>query len=224
MSRDALTARLRALDTCAVSDAMDRLGGGAVIAGLAALTVPARIAGRVVTVDLGPPGTGTPSRHLGTAAVEASGPDDVIVVAHGGRVDCAGWGGLLSQAAARRGIAGVVVDGASRDIDEARAVGLPVYARCGTPTTARGRAVERSWAVPVEVAGHRVAPGDYVIADASGVVFLPADLAAGIVESATRIAAREAEMAAAVRAGVPVSRVMGGDYETMLAPGTHHGK
>ncbi|HEY3688097.1 MAG TPA: 4-carboxy-4-hydroxy-2-oxoadipate aldolase/oxaloacetate decarboxylase [Streptosporangiaceae bacterium] len=163
-------------------------------------------------------------RHLGTAAVEAAAPGEVIVVSAGGRTDAAGWGGVLALAAVTRGVAGVVIDGACRDVDEARDLGLPVYARAGVPRTARGRLREVAWNEPVEMAGVAVRPGDAVIADGSGVVFVPAAHAAAVLLRAERIAATEAAMAARVRAGEPVSRVMSGDYENMLrTEGTDHG-
>ena len=93
----------------------------------------------------------------------------MIVVANGGRTDCAGWGGLLSQAASLRKIEGVVVDGACRDVPEALDVGLAVYARGPVAVTARGRVVEQSWGEPVQIGGTTVCSGDLVIADASGV-------------------------------------------------------
>ena len=210
--------RLRTLDTCAVSDALDRHGLTGVVGGLRPLAAQRPLAGRAVTVQLGPPPaepTATPRRHLGTAAVDASGPDDVIVIAHQGRTDCAGWGGLLSRAAATRGIEGVVVDGAVRDVTEASEAGLPVFARASTPVTARGRAVELAWGEPVEVAGIPVAPGDLVLADAGGVVVIAAARAGDVLSTAERIAATEAAMAAAIEAGTPVSEVMGKSYEEL---------
>jgi regulator of RNase E activity RraA len=173
-------------------------------------------------VLLGPPPgpAAQPVRHLGTAAVDASGPDDVIVVAHQGRTDCAGWGGLLSRAAAMRHIEGVVVDGAARDLREARDVGLPVHALAETPVTARGRAVEHGWDEPVQLAGITVRPGDLVLADPGGVVVLPGDHADEVLDTAERIAATEAAMAAAIQSGTPVSDVMGKSYEE-LTDGDH---
>jgi 4-hydroxy-4-methyl-2-oxoglutarate aldolase len=218
---DAIRARLAALDSCACSDAMDRLGMAGVAAGLRPLTVARRVTGRVITVELGPVGSaaGGGGRHLGTAAIEAAQPGDVIVVAAGGRVDAAGWGGVLSLAAVTQRVSGVIVDGACRDVDESMALGLPVYARAAVPATARGRHAEVAWNAPVDVAGVRVAPGDLVIADGSGVVFLSAGHVAEIITAAEDIMAREAEMAARIRAGEPVSRVMSADYEHMLNTG-----
>lgn len=218
-----LVSRLRALDTCAVSDALDRHGlSGHASSELHPLAADGTIAGQAVTVLLGPPTVdpaGGHKRHLGAAAVDASGPDDVIVVAHQGRTDCSGWGGLLSRAAARRGVAGVVVDGAARDLVEARQVGLPVHARTGTPITARGRTSEHAWNVPVELAGIPVAPGDLLLADEGGVVVVPAGHAVDVLETAEQIAAAEAAMAEAIDAGAPVSDVMGKTYEELTARG-----
>ncbi len=214
--------RLSRLDTCAVSDALDKLGERGTVNGIRPLTGPAKIAGRVVTVKLvelvkinGAEGA-TPKRHLCTAAIESAQPGNVIVVEHHARDDCAGWGGILSTAAKERGVAGTIVDGLARDIDESRAAGYPVFARAATPSTARSRIVEDDWNVPVRVGGVDVSPGDLVIADGSGVVFVSAARENVVLEAAEAIATREQAMAKAVRDGKPVSQVMGGDYEKML--------
>ena len=212
-------ARLRRLDSCAVSDALDQLGiGTGVATGLAPLSVRAGIAGRVVTVLLGPPSAEPSSRHLGAAAVDSATGDDVIVVAHQGRVDCAGWGGNLSRAARRRGAAGTIVDGAVRDVDEAVAIGYPVFGLSATPLTARGRAQEHAWGVTVTIGAVEVDHGDYVMADSTGVVFVRAADADRVIASAEAIAGREAAMAADIDAGRPITEVMGAGYERMLDP------
>jgi 4-hydroxy-4-methyl-2-oxoglutarate aldolase len=212
---DEVVARLARLDACAVSDALDKLDLPGAVLGLTALAAPRRIAGRAVTVDLveDNPGAG---RHLGTAAVDASGPGDVIVVAHHGRTHAAGWGGVLSTGAKRNGVEGVVVHGACRDVDEARELDLPLYATTGVPVTARGRVVERAWNIPVDIAGVPVSPGDLVIADASGVVFFSAAHAEQVLTTAEAIAAKERAMVERIRAGHAMADVMSADYETML--------
>jgi regulator of RNase E activity RraA len=217
---DPLLARLAALDSGACSDAMDQLGMAGVAHGLRPLTVRRRVTGPVITVALASVGSaaddGSPRRHLGTAAIDAARSGDVIVVAAGGRVDAAGWGGVLSLAATLRGVGGVIVDGACRDVDESSALDLPVYALAAVPATARGRHAEIGWNTTVQVAGVHVAPGDLVMADGSGVVFLPAGRAAEVIDAAERIAAREAAMTRRLQAGEPASVVLSADYEQML--------
>ena len=203
-----------------MSDACDQLGiTPQVLPGVAPTTGPARIAGRVVTVRLGRPdrdGGAAPKRHLCAAATDAASDIDVIVVAHQGRSDCAGWGGNLSRAARRRRVAGTIVHGAVRDVDEAIEIGYPVFATTATPLTARGRAEEKAWGATVELAGFTVDHHDYVIADSTGVVFIAAGDIDEVVPTAELIAGKEAAMADDLDAGQPVSDVMGADYESML--------
>lgn len=221
MSNDPLVSRLARLDTCGVSDALDRLGLPGAVVGLRPMWPCQRIAGRVITVRLrrAQPGEHSP-RHLGTAAIAAGGPGTVIVIEHHEHDRGAGWGGILSLAARTRGIDGVIVDGLCRDVDDSRDAGCPVYARGATPITARGRVVEDAMGEPIEVGGVTVRQDDFVIADWSGVVFIAAQRAAEVIEIAEGLAAREAQMAAAVRAGRSVVEVMGASYEAMLGPRT----
>jgi len=116
-----------------------------------------------------------------------------------------------------KGLAGVVIDGATRDVDEACELGLPLFARAAVPLTARGRIVEESTNEPIEIGGVAVKPGDYVIADNSGIVVIPADRAEEVLPEAENIAAREAAMTHDVLAGKSVMEVMGTNYEQMLS-------
>jgi 4-hydroxy-4-methyl-2-oxoglutarate aldolase len=156
------------------------------------------------------------SRHLGTAAIEAAQPGDVIVVEQRSGIDAAGWGGTLSLGASLKGVAGVIVDGPARDVDESRQHNFPVFARDHTSRTARGRLVETGTNVPITAGGISVSPGDYVVADGSGVVFVPAGEIGRVLDAAEAIASRELGMADSLRAGTPISQVMGKTYETML--------
>ncbi|MEX1031055.1 MAG: RraA family protein [Paenibacillaceae bacterium] len=216
MTTDKLVERLSRLDTCAVSDALDSLQLIGVVTRLHPMWQCGRIAGRAVTVKLGPKGEVQSTRHLGTAAIMAASEGDIIVVENGGRLDVAGWGGLLSTAAKRRGIEGVIVDGACRDIDESREGEFPVFARAAVPTTARGRIVEYAYNEPVTIENVAVTPGDYVLADGSGIAFVPASRAEEIITKAEAIADREREMAKAIMDGISIVEVMGLSYEKLL--------
>lgn len=217
MSDDFAT-RLARLDACAVSDALDQLGLPASVTGLAPRAARARISGSIITVRLaaGKPPEGATPRHLCTTAIDRAAPGQVIVVEQRTGVECAGWGGILSNAARGRGVAGVIVEGLARDVDEAADIGFPVYARGCTARTARGRIFEAATGEPISVGDLVVTTGDWVVADGSGAAFVPADRIADVLAAAERIASREAGMTKAVLAGHPVSTVMGGDYEHLL--------
>jgi len=213
--------RLRRLDACAVSDALDKLGLPGAVTGLPQRSGPGRIAGRAVTLKVGP-GTARPGPpvHLGCTAIEAAGPDHVIVVEQRSGVEAGCWGGLLTLAAQLRGVAGVVADGPLRDVDEALAYGFPVFSRSLTCFTARGRVVELGTQVPVLIGSAdrpvTVQPGDYVLADRSAVIFIGEADITRVLDAAEIIVAKEAAMAKALLAGTPASQVMGGNYEHML--------
>lgn len=218
MAMDALLARLRALDICDLSDALDALGLAPAVTGLRQACAGKPVAGRAVTVKL-IAGTAPPSdhpRHLCTAAVEAAGPDNVIVIEQRSGVDAAAWGGILSRAAQVRGIAGTIVDGPTRDIEEADRVGYTVYARTLTCRTARGRIYESECQTPIDFGDTKVHPGDYIAIDRSGCVVIPAARIGDVLARAEQIRDKSDDMAAAVYGGMAVSRVMGGDYERML--------
>ncbi|MEQ9125541.1 MAG: RraA family protein, partial [Alphaproteobacteria bacterium] len=78
------------------------------------------------------------------------------------------------------------------------------------------RIVEEAFNEPVTIGDVTVTPGDYVLADGSGICFLQAAMAVRILDVAETVARREALMTEAVRAGKPISEVMGADYENML--------
>jgi 4-hydroxy-4-methyl-2-oxoglutarate aldolase len=221
MSDDFLT-RLRRLDCCALSDAMDKLGLPGAVTDLHQFSGARRISGRAITVKLeavtalqGKTPEGPP-RHLCCSAIEKGDSDNVILVEQRTGLDAGSWGGLLSLGAKVRGIAGVVADGPVRDIDEAREMGFPVFARTLTSRTARGRVAEVGTNVPIQVGEVRVEAGDYIAADNSAVILIPASRIEEVIETAEMIVRKEAVMAKAILTGQPIGEVMGGHYEHML--------
>lgn len=208
--------RLAKLDSCAVSDALDKLALKGSVTGIHRFTTEQRIAGRVLTVKLDRAEGRSSTRHLCTAAIETAQPGEIIVVEQRTGIDAASWGGNLAIGAKMRGVAGVIVEGPARDIDDCRNLDFPVFARSHTSRTARGRIVEVATNEPITVGDVEVSPGDYVVADASGVVFVAQSEIERVLETAEAIWAREEAMAQALREGTPISQVMGASYETML--------
>src|SRR5258707_3631552 len=121
-----LAARWARLDTCGVSDALDRLSLQGAVLGLRPMWPCPRIAGQVITVRLRRAEHGEHApRHLGTPAIDARGPGTGIVIEHHDREDAAGWGGILSLPAPMKGIEGGIVYGTWRDVDDNRDAGVP---------------------------------------------------------------------------------------------------
>ena len=126
--------------------------------------------------------------------IDAARPGEVGVIVMEGSLDVAAIGGLMGTAAKSRGMAGMVLDGAVRDLKELRALGLPVFARAVSPATAVSRYASVAKQVPVECAGVTVSPGDIVVAGEDGVVIVPQDRAAEVLKRAQEIDDRETRM------------------------------
>ena len=211
----------QSLDTCAISDAMESVHGPGYAAlrtlrGLSPAWPGARALGYVMTTRLAPGPAPAGAPHLGVRAIETAAPGSVIVIDNGGRTDAASWGGLLSAAAGLRGIAGVVTNGAARDIDEARDLGFAVFSGAVTARTARGRYHEASCGEPVSFGPLTIEAGDFIAADASAVLVIARADVPAVLDRAAGLAARERAMKAALIAGRPPSAVLGGSYEDML--------
>jgi regulator of RNase E activity RraA len=126
-------------------------------------------------------------------------------------------GDLQSLSAKLGGLSGAVIDGACRDIDAVRDIGFPMFTRGVVCMTARGRIQQEAYNVMVQIGGVQVRPGDWIIADGSGVVVVPQEHAEEVVAAAEAIVAREEAMAEAVRSGRTILDVMTNfNYEHML--------
>lgn len=206
---DPLVKRLHALDTCAVSDALDHLHLPGATTGVRPMWPGCpKVAGRARTVEVVDAAAAPAGKHMATRTVAAAGPGDVVVIANRGRLTVSCWGDIITAAAQVNGVEGTVIDGACRDLDAVTAAGYPLFARAAVPVTARGRIAERGSNVPVLFDGVLVHAGDLVLADGSGVVFVPAGHAVEVIATAERLTARQDAMVAAIRAGESVVDVM----------------
>ncbi len=156
------------------------------------------LVGRAVTALARP---ATPEQSTAALATKHSGemidearPGDVGVIVMEGTLDIAAMGNLMATAALERGMAGVVLDGAIRDMWDIRRMGLTVYARSKTPRTTVGHYATVAKNVPVECAGITVRPGDIIVADEDGVVVVPQEHAEAVLKEAQAIDDRERGM------------------------------
>ncbi len=117
----------------------------------------------------------------------------VVYVAEDG-LETAFIGNLMATTGKVRGLAGVVIDGGARDIDEIEAVGLPVFSRSVTPSTSVGRYVSVSKNVPVMCAGVMVRPGDWIMGDVTGVVVVPQEKIGDVVKLLRQYDEKETKM------------------------------
>jgi regulator of RNase E activity RraA len=182
------------LYTAVVCDSLDELGFAdqAMRESIRPLFPNFRFAGRARTIAYADM-YHTPENPyaLEIEALDSILPGDVVVIGTAGSVRNAPWGELLSTAARARGARGVVCDGLVRDVKQIEQLGLPVFARGIKAVNSKGRGLVIGYNVPVDCGGVLVSPGDLVFADYDGVVTIPFNRAAEVVNMATEKAVRE---------------------------------
>lgn len=205
---DSILARLGALDTNTVSDALDFLGLPGATYGLQPLWSCPKVVGRASTVLLGPKTEAKPTVHLISPVIDAVATADRVLVISGGLEGVSCWGDILANAAATKQIRGTIIDGCCRDIEGSESIGYPVYGKGITMISARNRVVQIASGTPVVMAGVTVREDDYVIADRCGSVFVSEERIEDVLALAERIVQRQDGMVVAVRGGRSVADVM----------------
>jgi regulator of RNase E activity RraA len=202
---DTLLERLSDVDTTTLADAGKQLR--VMDGGLRPLRLGLKLVGRAVTVaageDLMPVLDG----------LARAGAGDVLVVDAGG-TPRAMAGELFGSEAVRRGLAGIVIDGACRDSNQLRELPLPFYARGLSPRAAPAQAVPGEPGT-VRCGGVEINPGDVLVGDDDGIVVGSPDELVAVIDAAEALQATEASMLASIQAGDSLfSRL---DYEQHLA-------
>ena len=194
----AVVDRLRKLPTAAISDALDREGIPGALEGLAPLSNDFRAAGPAFTVRYAQVDSagGTVGDFLGEVP-----PGAVIVIDNDGRRDVTVWGGIMTEVASLRGVAGTVINGVCRDVSASLARGYPLFSRGRFMRTGKDRVRLVSVGEQLTISGIDIRPGAIMCADADGVVAVPQDCAQHIADIAERIEQAESQIVAAVRAG-----------------------
>ncbi len=186
---------LSLVSTPNLSDAMHRSGE---MSGLEPLQQGVKVFGRAVTVRTYPGDWAKP-----VEAIDHCKPGEILVIDAGGRGPAV-WGELASESAKVRGLRAVVIDGAIRDVDAIRGIGFAAWARIRTPTAWEPKGFGEIGA-PITCGGIRVMPGDWIVGDDSGLVRIPREKLAEIVNRASDVYEHENRLRAEIRAGGTLS-------------------
>ena len=181
---------LAAVPTAALGDAGDRLG--LLHAAIKPVWDAPAVAGRALTVWTRPGDNAAVHRALTMAR-----PGDVLVVAGGAHVERALIGELIGERAISKGITAFITDGAVRDAHELAKIGFPVWAAGISPAGPYKDGPGRV-DVPVSIGGVVCAPGDYVVADADGVIVIPSVEAESLLRRGRAVLADEANRRAGI--------------------------
>jgi regulator of RNase E activity RraA len=207
------------LSTAEISDALDALRLPGSVLGISHVAGRARVFGPAFTVRYAPVDVAQP----GTVGdyLDDTPEGSVVVLDNGGRLDCTVWGGILSQLAAHRGIAGTVVYGVCRDTAEAAQVGYPLYA-CGRfMRTGKDRVEVAAVGETVSLADVRVSAGDFIVGDEDGIVVVPRDRATEVFERALALRAAEQRILDATLSGLSLKEARSqAAYHTLQRAGS----
>lgn len=178
-------------------------GRGVMDAGIHPLDRHMQMAGRALTVACAAGDNLTIHK-----AVVLAQPGDVLVINCGGYLNAGAFGEMLALSCMAKGIAGVVIDGSCRDVNDLIELGFPTFVRGVNP---RGTIKDTCGAVGGEVlcGGVTVRSGDVVVGDCDGVVVIPQEEAEEILDKALAKKKREDEMRPLLRAGSTTAELLG---------------
>jgi len=209
--------RFEKLSTTNLADALDQVGLRGAVIGIRPLFGMPKVMGRAVTIKITAAGMMKSKRHLGVDAIASAEPGDVIAIDNRGDLYNNCWGEILSCAAQKKGVTGVFVDGAARDIDFCQEIGFPVFARGVVPITARGRIMQEDFNCPIRLGDIQVRPGDILFGDVNGIVVIPPEKLDEVLKAAEGILEKEEAMRADILAGMDILEIDSKyNYEQML--------
>lgn len=195
--KDVLTI-LKKVSTSNLSDAMHRSGD---LKGINPVSKGVKMAGPALTVRTYP---GDWAKSV--EAIDIAEKGQVIVIDAGG-VGPAVWGELATHGAIQRKIAGVVIDGATRDTPEIQKLKLPVFSRLVTPTAGEPKGFGEI-GVPVTVGGVKVFPGDWIVGDDDGCVCIPKEKIVDITNRAMSVLEQENRLRVEIDRGSTLAKVI----------------
>ena len=209
LNESEIVAALQRTSVASVSDAIDDVIGqrGFMRTDMRPL-FKTKIVGRAATAQLKPALRDHDGVNYGLKVLDEAAPGSVLVYVLEDGLEIAGIGELMAITAQVRGLAGAVIDGGARDVDEITRMGFPVFCRSITPASIIGRHSSVAAQVPVMCAGILVRPGDYIMGDMDGVVVIPDEHARKIAELALDFDAKEINMREMIRQTGSIRKAM----------------
>lgn len=210
-------ARLEKLSTTNLSDALDKVGIRGAVIGIRPVYGSPKVVGRAVTIKITASGMTQSKHHLGVEAIALSEAGDVIAIDNHGDPTNNCWGEILTCGAKMKGVGGVIIDGAARDVDICAEMNFPVFARAVVPITARGRTMQENFNCMIRLGDVQVRPGDILVGDINGAVCIPPEKIEQVLDEAEKIMEKEELMKKDILSGMDILEVdQKYNYEKML--------
>jgi 3-hexulose-6-phosphate synthase/6-phospho-3-hexuloisomerase len=195
---DEIRELLAGVSTPNISDAMHRKGA---MQGILSICGDVKMAGKAVTVQTFAGDWAKP-----VEAIDLAGQGDVIVINNDGGVHVAPWGELATRSCMGKGISGVVIDGAVRDVDDIRRLNYPVFARAIVPNAGEPKGFGEINA-EISCCGQLIRPGDWIAGDMNGVVVIPRERAYEVARRAREVQKNEERIREEISRGGTLSSI-----------------
>ncbi|MBU4492409.1 MAG: orotidine 5'-phosphate decarboxylase [Euryarchaeota archaeon] len=189
---------LKRVSTPNISDAMHRKGA---MKNIRSICPGTKMAGRAVTVA-----TFAGDWAKTVEAIDIAKAGDVIVI-YNGSPHVAPWGELATLSSINKGVAGVVIDGAVRDVDDIRRLDFPVFATSIVPNAGEPKGFGEINA-EIRCGGETVKPGDFIVGDDNGVVVVPKERGYEIARRAVEVEKNERRIRDEIKRGKTLSEVL----------------
>lgn len=197
----ALFTRLHSLNSAELSDALDAYGVEGALLYLKSHTLGIQLIGPAYTIKYQPYDSHPETFKNAGDYVDKVPAGSVIVIDNQGCEDCTVWGDILTHMARIKGIAGVVVNGAVRDIKLIRELQFPLFYRSVYMRSGKNRVYKSEEQCPIEINGVVIKPGDMMFADDNGVLAIPLHLLEEVIDKATNIHLTEQKIIESIYAG-----------------------
>lgn len=199
----------RELATSTIGNVLDDMKISGVIQNIKPISPGFRFVGGALTVKevTGVLGTYTNEDFKLGQVIDSTQDGDVIIIDNGGQ-QVSTWGGIASMAAKQRGVAGLVVDGGVRDLDEIREFNFPVFSRYVVPTSGKGRVKILSMNTVIKIDGIRVRPGDIIVGDGTGIVCVPIEIAEEVMNKAKKMDEQDKQAIEEIRQGMTFTEAL----------------
>jgi 3-hexulose-6-phosphate synthase/6-phospho-3-hexuloisomerase len=189
---------LSGVSTPNISDAMHRKGA---MQGILSICGDVRMEGKAVTVQTFAGDWAKP-----VEAIDLAGRGDVIVINNDGGVHVAPWGELATRSCMGKGVSGVVIDGAVRDVDDIRRLNYPLFARAVVPNAGEPKGFGEINA-EILCCGQVVRPGDWIVGDMNGVVVIPRERVYEVARRAREVQKNEERIREEISRGGTLSSI-----------------
>ena len=199
----------RELATSTIGNVLDDLKISGVVQNIKPISPGFRFAGPALTVKevIGVLGTYTNEDFKLGQVIDSAQEGDVITIDNGGH-QVSTWGGIASFAAQQRGVAGLIVDGGVRDLDEIRDFNFPVFSRHVVATSGKGRVKILSMNTVIKIDGLQVRPGDIMVGDGTGIVCVPGEVAEEVLNKAKKMDEQDKQAIEEIRRGMTFTEAL----------------